>query len=83
MSNSRLVEDGVEELVELLGLHTLEHCGLVNGALAEQVHCYLDHSGTSALSVTSLKQPQFAILDSEFHVLHVVVVLLESLLYLN
>ena len=70
----------MQQLVEFAGLHALEHGLLVDFALTQQVHSNLHHGGTSALSVTGLQQPEFAVLDGELHVLHVAIVLLEAML---
>ena len=57
-----------------------QHLSLLLCALAEQVHGYLYHCSTCALSVTCLQEPQLALLYGELHVLHVVVVLFELVL---
>ena len=81
--NGGLVKHGVQQLIKLARLHALDDGLLVDSALAQQIHGDLHHSGARALTVTGLEQPQLAILDSELHVLHVVVVLLELLLDVN
>ena len=68
-------EYGVEEFVEFVGLAAIDGCFFVNHALTEQVHGNFNHSRTGALTVTGLEEPEFAFLNRELHVLHVVVVL--------
>ena len=72
------VEYGVEEFVEFLGLHTKQSGFFVDFAVAQQVHGDFHHSGAGAFTVASLEHPKFAVLDGEFHVLHIAVVLFES-----
>ena len=71
------VKDGVEELVELLGLHA-QHGGLlVDEAFLHKVGGDAHGGGGGALAVAGLEHVELAILDGELHVLHVLVVLLE------
>ncbi len=72
------VEDGVQEFVEFLGFHALEHGFLIDGAGTEQVHGDFDHGGAGAFAVAGLEHPEFAVLDGEFHVLHVFVVCFQT-----
>ena len=81
--DSGLVKHGVQQLIELAGLHALDDGLLVDSALTQQVHGDLHHSSAGALTVTGLEQPELAILDGELHVLHVAVVVLELLLDVN
>ena len=80
LTESQLVEYGVQEFVELLRLATKNSSLLVNHAFMEEVHSNLDHSCTCALTVTSLQEPELAFLNGELHILHVVIVLLELVL---
>ena len=75
-----LVEDGMEQLVELLGLAAHDGGLLVDLALVEQVDGDLHHGSTGALAVTRLEEPELALLNGELHVLHVAIVLLELVL---
>ena len=77
---SALVEDGVQEFVELVGLAALDGGFLVDEAFVKEVHGDLHHCGTRALTVTRLEEPEFAFLYRELHVLHVAIVLLELVL---
>ena len=79
-SQCLLVEDWVEELIELIGFATLDDCLFVNHTFVKEVDSDLHHSGTSALTITSLQEPEFAFLYGELHVLHVAVVLFELVL---
>ena len=67
----------MEKFVEFLGLHALEGSLLVDFAFAEEVHGDFHHSSAGALAVTGLEHPEFAVLDGEFHILHVAVVVFE------
>ncbi len=80
LAQSFLVEYGVQQLVELLGLAAQQGGLLVDEALAHQVHGNLNHGRTGALAVTCLQEPQLALLNGELHVLHVAVVLLQLVL---
>ena len=75
-----LVEYGVEEFVEFLWFHAAEHCFFVDNAGTKEVHCDFHHSGTCALAVTCLEQPELTVLDSELEVLHIFIVVFELLL---
>ena len=72
-----LVEDGVEQFVELRRL-AAQYGGLfVDQTLAQHVHGDLDHRRARALAVAALEHPEFAVLNREFDVLHVLEVLLQ------
>ena len=71
------IEHGVQEFVELGGLAAVDSRLFVDHALTEQVHGNLHHGSTRALAVTGLEEPEFAFLNGELHVLHVVIVLFE------
>ena len=71
------VEDGVQELIELLGLDA-QHGGLlVDQAFLDEVGGDADGGGGGALAVAGLEHEELAIFNGELHVLHVLVVLLE------
>ena len=76
-----LIEYRVKQLVEFARITTLYGSLLINLALLQEVHGYLHHCRTRALSVTGLKEPKLALLNGELHILHVVIVLLELVLY--
>ena len=63
-----------------MGLTAQEGGLLINDAVAKEVHSDLDHRSTGALPITSLQEPQLAVLYGELHVLHVLVVGFEALL---
>ena len=67
----------MEQLVELLGLATQDGGLLVDQTLVHQVHGDLNHSGTCALTVTCLEEPELALLNGELHILHIVIVVLK------
>ena len=71
------IEHGVQEFVELGGLAAVDSRLFVDHALTEQVHGNLHHGCAGALTVTRLQEPEFAFLNGELHVLHVVVVVFE------
>ena len=77
---SLLVEDGVQQLVELLGLATHDGSLLVDHTLVEQVDGDLHHCGTCTLTVTCLEEPELALLDGELHILHIMIVVLQLVL---
>ena len=70
----------MEQLVQLLGLAALYGGLLINQTLVHQVHGNLNHSGTCALTVTCLEEPELTLLNGELHILHIVVVLLKFVL---
>ena len=80
LSQGLLVEDGVQQLIELLGLATHDGGLLVDHALVQQVDGNLHHSSTCALTVTSLQEPELALLDGELHILHIVIVVFQLVL---
>ena len=75
-----LVEDGVEQFVELRRLAAQYGGLLVDQTLAQHVHGDLDHRRARALAVAALEHPEFAVLNREFDVLHVLEVLLQVVL---
>ncbi len=78
----RLVENGVEQLVEF-GRLAAQYGGLfVDQAFAQHVHGDLHHRGARTLAVATLEHPEFAVLDREFDVLHILEILLQVVLYL-
>src|SRR5574344_158355 len=79
---SILVEYWVEKFIKLLGFTAENCCLLVNESFTHKIHSNLDHGCTCTLAITSLKEPEFAFLNCEFHILHVLVVLLKLVLNL-
>ncbi|EJX00964.1 hypothetical protein EVA_10925 [gut metagenome] len=75
-----LVEYRVEQFVQLVRFATFQSCLFVDHAFTQQVHGNLYHRCTGTLTVTSLQEPQFAFLYSEFHILHVAVVVFQFFL---
>ena len=80
LGERHLVEHGVEKLVELVGLATLNGSLLVDDTISEQVHGNLHHGRTRALAIAGLEEPELALLYGELHILHVAVVVLQLLL---
>ena len=78
---SLLVEYRMEQLVEFLRLAAHDGSLLVNHTLVQEVDGNLHHSGTSTLTVTCLEEPELAFLYGELHILHVVIVVFELVLY--
>ena len=78
----RLVEDGVQQLVQLGRLATQHGGFLVDQPLAQHVHGDFDHRSARALAVAALQHPQLAVLNGELDVLHVGEVLLQMMLNL-
>ena len=72
-----LVEHRMQQFVELVGLATHQGRLFVNHALVQHFHGDAYHSGTRALSVTGLEEPELAFLYGELHVLHVVVMVFQ------
>ena len=68
----------MQEFVKFLGLHTQQSCLFVDFAGTQQVHGYLDHGCACTFAVAGLEHPKFAVLDGEFHVLHIFVVFFEA-----
>ena len=75
-----LIEYGVQQLIELLRLAAHDGGLLVNHTLMEQVDGDLHHGSTCTLTVTSLEEPELALLNGELHILHVVIVVLQFFL---
>ena len=55
--NIALVENGVEQLIELLGLHSKKDGLFVNHAFAEKIHCYAHHGSPRTLAVAGPEHP--------------------------
>ena len=73
------VKVGVQQAVQLLGLH-LQH-GFLFGkhAFVHQIHGDLQRGLSGALAVTGLEHEQLAALDGVLHILHVAVVIFQGL----
>ena len=68
---------GMEEEVYLGGLDAADGDFLVDEAFFDHVHGDADFRLGGALAIAGLQQPQLAVFDGEFHVLHVAVVVFE------
>ena len=72
------VKLGMEQSVQLLGLHA-ENSGVLRDlALVHQVYGDLQSGGSGSLAVSGLKHIQLAVLNGEFHILHVGIVLFQA-----
>ncbi len=78
---SVLVEYGVKQFVEFLGLAAHNGFLLGDDAFAHEIHGNLDHGSAGALAVTGLQEPQLAFLNGKFHILHITIVGLQFGLY--
>ena len=74
------VEDGREDLVELLGRHAVHGGFPVDEFFLHHVAGDLHRGEAGAFAVAGLQHEEFAVLDGELEVLHVFEVLLEGLL---
>ena len=68
----------VEKFVEFLRLHAEEGSLLVDFTCTEKIHGDFYHSGAGTFAVTGLKHPEFAILNGELHILHILVVVFKA-----
>ena len=73
-----LVEYRVEKLVEFLRFHTEKCSLLVDFTGTKEIHGNLHHSGTCTFTVTSLEHPELAVLNRELHILHIFVIVFET-----
>ena len=67
----------MQQFVQLVGFAAHQSGLFVNHALMQHFHGYTHHSGTCTLTVTGLEEPELAFLHGKFHVLHVVIVVLQ------
>ena len=74
-----LVEYWVKQLVKFVRLHAQQGGLLVNFAGAEEFHGYAYHGHACAFAVTGLEHPELAVLDSELHVLHILIIVFETM----
>ena len=74
---SRLIEYGVKQFVQLIGFATQQGRFFVNHALMQQVGGNLYHSGTGTLTVACLKEPELTFLYGELHILHISIVIFQ------
>ena len=72
------IELGMQQGIQLLGLYAENSLFLVDHALVHQVNSDLQSSGSGTLAVTGLQHVELAILNGELHVLHILVVLLQT-----
>ena len=68
----------MQERIELLGLNAQHGLTLGDHALVDEVARDLQRRLRGALAVAGLEHVEFAVLDGEFHVLHILKVVLES-----
>ena len=73
------VEDWSEEVTKIIGWNPENGFFLLDEALLDHIKSNIDGSEASALSVASLKHPQFSFLNGELNVLHIAEVLLKLL----
>ena len=73
----------MQQLVQRLRVHPLHRFGLVDQPFARHVHRDLEAGGRRALPVARLQHIQLVLLDGEFDVLHVAIVLLERRAHLH
>ena len=71
------IDDRVQQLVQLGGLHAHDRRLLVDQPLLQHVHGHVQGRRAGALAVAALEHVQLAFLDRELDVLHVLVVLLQ------
>ena len=71
------VKLGMEQGVQLLGLHAQNGLLLGDHALVHQVHGDLQGGGGGALAVAGLEHVELAVFNGELHVLHVPVVVFQ------
>eukprot|EP00906_Rhabdomonas_costata_P032591 RCo045908 len=74
------VDHGVQQLVELLGLHSGDRLVLLQNTLLHHVHGDLHRGERRTLAVPCLQHVHLLLLDGELHVLHVSVVALQQVL---
>ena len=75
----RFVETGVQERVKLFGVEGKQSLLFVEHTLVHEVAGNLDCRRRGTLAVSGLEHEEFAFLDSELHVLHIPVVVFQSL----
>ena len=71
------IKHGVQQAVQLLGLHAQHGLFLGDHALVHQVDGDLQGGGGGALAVAGLQHVKFAVFNGELHILHVAVVVFE------
>ena len=72
------VELGMQQGIQLLGLHAQDSLLLGDHALVHQVTCDLQSSLSGTLAVTGLQHIQVAVLNGELHILHIAEVVLQT-----
>ena len=72
------VELGMQQGIQLLGLHAQDSLLLGDHALVHQVACDLQSSLCGTLAVTGLQHIQVAVLNGELHILHIAEVVLQT-----
>ena len=77
---SRGIEGGVQELIELFWFHAQHGFSPGNQSFFDHVNSNLDGGGGGAFATSGLQHPEFALLHGKFDVLHVSIVLFESLI---
>ena len=74
------IDHRMKKLVEMVGRYAKDGRVLVDKTFGYHVNCALDRGCTGALAVAGLEKEKFALLDGEFHVLHIVEMLLKAIL---
>ena len=72
------IELGMQQGIQLLGLHAQDSLLLGDHALVHQVACDLQSSLCGTLAVTGLQHIQVAVLNGELHILHIAEVVLQT-----
>ena len=76
------IEHEMEKFVEFRRFASHECCFFVDFSFTQQVHSNFYHCRTRTFSITGLKEPQFTVLHSKFHILHIMIMTLKLFLSL-
>ncbi len=76
-----LIEHGMKQFIKLLRFAAKKGGLFVNQPFTHKIHGNFYHSRSRALSVAGLQEPELPFLNGELHVLHIMVMLFQFVLY--
>ena len=83
LADGGTIEHRMQQFIETIGINT-QQCGFfIDKALLHHLDRRAHECSASALSGTGLQHPEFAFLDGEFNILHILIVVFQCRLGLN
>ena len=77
------IKYGVQQSLQLLGFHTQNGFFFSDKTFRHHIHSHFESGGGSAFAVSGLQKEQLFILNGKFHILHIAVMIFQSLSNIN